>query len=110
MDRFCVLSGLIIPQEKANREHYCCRHRFPKSIWNNPNNIFWAHYMLNAIKADYIPCEWSEMKFELTYNAIHHWRMPEEDREFLQQAIKNWEIWNPNPCTLCLAKCRSKKR
>lgn len=106
----CILSGLEIPKDKASREHYCCKHRFPKKIWNNPKNIFWAHYMLNAIKSNYLPCEWAQMKFDLTYYALKNWRIKDDDREFLEHAIQNWEIYNPNPCELCLAKCNQKEK
>jgi len=106
----CILCGLEIPPGKENREHFMPRSRTIKAIWNDPRNIFWAHYMLNAVKADYLPCEFFEMKYDLTYNAIKHWRMPPEDREFLARAIKNWDVWNPNPCALCLAKCHDKQK
>ena len=106
----CILCDLEIPTNKANREHYLPRSRVPKCMWNNPKNIFWAHYMLNAIKSNNLPCEWHEMKFDLTYNAILHWRMPEEDRAFLIQALANWEFYNPDPCKLCLAKCNERSK
>lgn len=106
----CVLSGLEIPKGKESREHYCCKHRFPQKIWNNKNNIFWAHYMLNAIKSNYLPCEWADMKYDLTYYALTHWRIKDDDRDFLQRAMDNWTIYQPDPCALCLAKCNQKER
>lgn len=106
----CVLSGLEIPKGKESIDHYCCKHRFPRRIWDNPRNKFPAHYMLNAIKSDYLPCEWHEMKYDLTYYALQHWRIKDDDREFIEQAIKNWEIWTPNPCDRCLARCNERSR
>lgn len=53
-----VLSNLEIPYEKANREHFVPRSRTIKRIWNDPRNIFWAHYLLNGIKGNFLPCEW----------------------------------------------------
>lgn len=108
--KICVLSGLVIPEGKENREHYCCKRRFPKYIWNDPRNIHWSHYLLNAIKSDYLPCEWQELRWALTYNAIHKWRIQDDDKEFLRRAMQQWEtIWNPNPCDLCLAKCKQRE-
>lgn len=106
----CILCDLEIPQGKANREHYLPKNRVPKYLWGNPNNIFWAHYMLNAIKSDYLPCEFWEMRYNLTYKAIRNWRMPEEDREFLKLAIDNWAIYDLDPCSLCLAKCNQRSK
>lgn len=105
----CILCDLEIPTGKESREHYCCKSRFPKYIWNSPQNIFYAHYMLNAIKANYLPCEFEELKVDLTYKALKYWRLSNEDREFLNKAIDNWQVWNRNPCELCLAKCNERK-
>lgn len=66
--------------------------------------------MLNAVKSNYLPCEWEEMKFDLTYHALMHWRIQEDDKEFLKAAIENWQVWHRNPCELCLAKCNTKER
>lgn len=106
----CILCGLEIPKGKESREHYVPKSRSPRRIWNNPKNLFWAHYMLNAVKSNYLPCEWEELKFELTFDAIQHWRLKEDDREFLKMAMDNWEIWKPNPCDKCLMKCNQKVR
>lgn len=110
MDKICVLCNLEIPKGKESREHYLPKSRVPKFIWNNPKNIFDAHYMLNAIKSNYLPCEFEEIKYDITYNAIINWRMPEEDRDFLKKALGNWEVWHRNPCELCLAKCNQRER
>lgn len=79
-------------------------------IWNNKNNIFWAHYLLNAVKGNYLPCEWEELKYGLTYYALGHWRIRDDDRDFLLRAMDNWAIYQPDPCALCLAKCNQKER
>ena len=106
----CILCDLEIPAGKESREHYIPKSRTRRQIWNNPRNIFWAHYMLNAIKSNYLPCEFEESKFELTYYAILNWRMPNDDREFLRRAIANWEFYNPNPCKICIAKCNQRSK
>ena len=105
----CILCDLEIPTGKESREHYLPKSRFPMRIWNNPKNIFYAHYMLNSIKSNYLPCEWEELKYELTYRAIMNWRIKEDDKEFLHRAIDNWQVWHRNPCELCLAKCSYKR-
>ena len=110
MGKICILSGLEIPKGKESREHYCCKHRFPKKIWNNKNNIFWAHTTLNGVKGDCLPCEFEELKYKLTYHALMNWNLQPEDRDFLRRAIENWEIYVINPCDLCIANCYSKGR
>lgn len=106
----CILCDLEIPKGKESREHYCCKNRFPQKIWNNPKNIFWSHYMLNAIKSDYLPCEFFEMRYDLTNYALANWRIKQVDREFLEQALISWQTYNPNPCALCLARCNERSR
>lgn len=106
----CILCDLEIPKGKESREHYIPRSRTSRHIWDNQRNIFWAHYMLNAVKSNYLPCEWEELKFELTYNAIQHWNIKEDDKDFLKAAMDNWEIWHRNPCELCIAKCNERSR
>lgn len=106
----CILCDLEIPQGKASRDHYLPRSRVPKRLWNNPNNTFWVFYMLNAIKGDYLPCEFWNLKYGLTCNAINNWRMPDEDREFLKRAMDNWSVYDLDPCSLCLAKCKNRGR
>lgn len=106
----CILCDLEIPKGKESREHYLPKSRVPRRMWNNINNIFWAHYMLNAVKSNYLPCEFEELKFELTYQALKHWNIKEDDKDFLTQALNNWEVWHRNPCELCIAKCNYKER
>jgi len=110
MGLICVLCGLEIPKGKESIDHYCCKHRFPRRIWDNPKNKVPAFYMLNAIKSDYLPCEFFEMKYDLTYNALKNWRIQEEDKEFLERALVNWKTYDIDPCALCLAKCNEKGR
>ena len=104
----CVLSGLEIPKGKKNIEHYCPKSRVPRSIWNNPANLFYAYKVLNFVKGELMPCEWEEQKFELTYYAIRNWNIKEVDRKFLKQTLKHWERWSRNPCDLCLMKCKGR--
>ena len=106
MSIICVLSDLEIPYEKANKEHYIPKSRTSKRIWNDPRNIFNAHYMLNAIKGNFLPCEWEEAKFNLTYNALQKWKLEPDDKAFLNEAMEHWQVWHRNPCELCLFKCK----
>lgn len=108
MDKICVLCNLEIPKGKESREHYLPKSRVPKCMWNNPKNIFDAHYMLNAIKSNYLPCEFFEIRYDLTNYALANWRIKQDDREFLEKALINWQTYNPNPCALCLAHCNKK--
>lgn len=108
--KICILSDLVIPDGKENREHYIPKSRTRKQIWNDPRNIFWAHYMMNAIKSNFLPCEWEEAKFDLTFHALENWKLEEDDRLFLKNALNHWEGWHRNPCELCLLKCNQKER
>lgn len=64
--------------------------------------------MLNAIKADYLPCEFFDMKYDLTYYALQNWRIKDDDRKILHRSIENWSVYSPNPCDLCLAHCKER--
>lgn len=106
----CILCDLEIPKGKESIEHYLAKSRVPMCIWNNPKNKFYAHYMLNAIKSNYLPCEFFEMRYDLTNYALANWRIKQDDREFLEKALISWQTYNPNPCALCLAKCNQRSK
>lgn len=106
----CVLSNLEIPKGKESIEHYLPKSRVPMCMWNRQENKFYAHYMLNAIKSNHLPCEFEEMKFDLTYKALINWRIKDDDKQFLREAIANWETWHRNPCELCIAKCNERSK
>lgn len=106
----CVLCDLEIPKGKESIEHYLPKSRVPMCMWNRQENKFYAHYMLNAIKSNHLPCEWEEMKFDLTYKALINWRIKDDDKKFLREAIANWEIWHRSPCELCIAKCNERSK
>lgn len=108
MANICVLSGLEIPKGKESREHWLPKSRFPKSVWNNPKNIYKSHYILNGIKGSCLPCEWQELKFKLTVHALQKWRLSPDDRVFLILAMHHWLVWEQNPCELCIAKCNER--
>ena len=110
MSQICVISGLEIPAGQESIEHWIPRSRAPRRIWNNPRNLYPAQYMLNAVKNNYLGCEWEDMKYTLTYNAVKRWKIQDEDRDFLLRAIKNWESYHINPCDLCLFHCKEKDR
>lgn len=108
--KICILSGLEIPPGKENREHFVPRSRTIKQIWNDPRNIFWCHHMLNAVKGNFLGCEWEEAKFNLTYHALSNWNLKKDDRLFLKQTIKHWEEgWHLNPCDICILKCHDRQ-
>lgn len=108
MKKTCFLSGLEIPKGKQNIEHYVPRSRAPKFITSNPMNLFPAHKVINCIKGNLLPCEWEYTKYELSYKAVHNWHIRNDDREFVKQAIKNWETYIINPCQYCLLQCKTK--
>lgn len=110
MSEICILSDLEIPKGKKNTEHYCPRSRVPKSIWNNPKNLFPAHKVVNCVKGNMMPCEWEEEKFDLTYHAMCHWNIRQADKEFLKQTLEHWEEWYRDPCKLCLMQCNGVQR
>lgn len=101
----CFLSGLEAPLKKKSVEHYCPKSLVPQYIWDNSANKFYVHRELNWIKGARLPCEWEELKFDLCYKAMLHWRMKNDDREFVRKAIKNWEHYQLNPCQYCLLRC-----
>lgn len=106
----CVLSGLEIPKGKENHEHFVPKSRAPKCIWNDPRNIFWAHRLLNTLKANLLPCEWEQEKTHLALYALIYWNIKREDKRFLEKTLEHWDTWHKNPCELCLLKCKEKQK
>lgn len=107
----CILSGLEIRKGCMTKEHLVPRARAPKYITNNPANIFPADKIINNIKGAYLPCEWEEIKYSLTYHALESWHIKITDREFLQRALINWEKnYKPDFCNICLLDCKEKQR
>lgn len=106
--KICILSGLEIPYGQESIEHFVPKHRAPKRIWNDPRNRFYAQYMLNAVKGDKLGCEWENIKYALTYQAIKKWNLKSADREFLERAMQNWSEYRLNPCSICLMKCKER--
>lgn len=105
----CFLSGLDIPPGKYSVEHYVPVARAPRFITNNPANKFPSHRVINAIKSDRLGCEWEETKWNLTYHALHSWRLKQEDAYFVARTLKNWEHYFINPCYYCLLQCGKQK-
>ena len=101
--RYCILSGLPIPAGKLSRDHYYPRSKLPHKIAMRGDNIYSAHTLLNTIKRDLLPCQWYDMRWELTYRAIETWNISADDRQFLRDAMKNWLVWKYNPCDYCIA-------
>jgi hypothetical protein len=105
----CFLSGLEIPDGKRTIEHYVPLSRAPRFITTNPQNKFPAHRIINAIKSDRLPCEWEETKWNLTYRALHYWKLKQEDSYFIVRALQNWESYVINPCEYCLLQCNKQR-
>lgn len=97
----CILSGLEIPPGQMNREHYLPRSRVPRSISQNPYNIFPAIRIINSIKGNLYPCEWEDCKFRLVYHAYENYNLRHVDRQIVKRAIE--EMQSINPCDYCLA-------
>lgn len=108
MTKICVLTDLEIPKGRDSREHMLPKSRVSRRVWSDPRNIYNAHIMVNAIKSNYLPCEFEELKFKLTYNALINWRLTPEDRVFLRKALDHWEEIEWKPCDYCLLKCKQR--
>lgn len=107
----CILSGLDIHKDDASTEHLVPKSRVPQRIWNNPQNLFKAHYILNSIKSDFLPCEFEEEKYNLAFYALNHWKLDPKNRNFIERAIQNWQDgYKPNWCNLCLLKCKENQK
>lgn len=83
MSKICFLSGLEIPPGKYSKEHYVPISRAPRFITSNPANIFPAHRIINHIKQNFLPCEWEDKKWNLTYHALHDWNLKQADKYFV---------------------------
>lgn len=105
----CILSGLNIPKGKHSKEHLVPKSRAGVKITHNPANIFPCAKIINELKADYLPCEFWEQKYNIAYHALESWNLKYTDREFINEAIKNWEKgYNPDWCSICLLKCKTR--
>ena len=105
MSKICFLSGLEIPPGKYSKEHYVPISRAPRFITSNPANIFPAHRIINHIKQNFLPCEWEDKKWNLTYHALHDWNLKQADKYFVARTLQNWESYSINPCQYCLLHC-----
>lgn len=110
MAKICVLTDLEIPKGRESREHMLPKSRVNRNIWTDPRNIFYAHSKVNEIKSNLLPCEFEELKFKLTYNALVNWNLTQSDRLFLRKALDHWEDIDVNPCKLCLLQCNQRSR
>lgn len=107
----CILSGLEIRKSCLTKEHLVPRARAAKYITHNPANIFPADKVVNNIKGAYLPCEFEELKYNLTYHALESWKLKFSDREFLQRTLINWEQnYKPDWCEICLLNCKGRQR
>ena len=111
MAHICILSGLEIPKGQYSKEHLVPKARAGVKITQDPRNILPAAKIMNHLKADYLPCEFWEQKYNIAYKAISSWNIRHADKEFIQKAIENWERWyNPNWCEICLLNCKGLRR
>lgn len=108
LGQICFLSGLIIPTGKYSVEHYVPKSRAPLYITDSQFNKFPSHKVINAIKGNLLPCEWEEMKWDLSYKAVHSWNIRNDDKVFVEKALKNWQYYIVNPCDYCLLQCKQR--
>ena len=107
----CILSGLQIRKGHSSREHLVPRSRADKIITDDKANIFPADKVVNCIKASYLPCEFEEIKYSLTYHALEALKLRGSDREFLQRTMINWEKnYKPDWCDICLLNCKGRQK
>ena len=105
MSKICFLSGLEIPPGKYSKEHYVPVSRAPHFITSDPANIFPAHKIINHIKQNFLPCEWEDKKWNLTYRALTTWNLKQADKVFVARTLQNWENYHLDPCKYCLLHC-----
>ena len=92
----CILSGLEIPEGKETREHLVPRSRIICRV-DDPSNIFPAHKIINCMKGDLLPCEFENLKYELAMKALYKWNIKTADRNFIRDAVINWnQGYNPD--------------
>ena len=101
----CFLSGLVIPPGRYSIEHYVPVSRAPQELTSCKANQFPCHKTLNAIKSNRLPCEWEEVKWDVTYRALIRWHLKQADRVFIARTLENWEHYIINPCKYCLLQC-----
>lgn len=107
----CILCGLEIPRGKVSREHLVPKSRACTRITYNPKNIFPAAKIINSLKADLLPCEFWEQKYQLSYKAIKDWNIRREDKDYIRRAVINWQKgYQPNWCKICLLSCKGRNR
>lgn len=110
MTKKCILSGLDIPDGKGNREHLVPKGRVYPLI-NGRSNVFPALKIINSIKGDLLPCEFEQLKYELSYKALNNWNIKEFDRNLIRQAILNWDSgYKPSWCNICIINCHHRYR
>lgn len=107
----CILSGLEIRKGCSSIEHLVPKSRADRIITLDKRNMFPADKIINCLKASYLPCEFEEIKYSLTYHALESWHLRGSDREFLQRTLINWEKnYKPDWCEICLLNCKGKLR
>lgn len=104
----CYLSNLEAPIKALTKDHYVPYSLAPLWVRDNPDNIHYAHRVINFIKADLMPCDWVDQRIKLAYKALMRWNLKKADAKFVQAAIDQWEAYATDPCRDCLLKgqCR----
>lgn len=104
-DAVCCISGIVIENPRDySIDHWCPKSRISHHLSHNPYNMRPALKIMNAIKANLMPCEWHDVRYERTLYAIQNWNISTHNRELAQRALDNFARGIPadNPCDYCI--------
>lgn len=101
----CFLSGLEIPRGQYSVEHIVPRFWLPSRYYSLKENKAPAIKVINNIKGIHMPCEWFDMRYELTYHAYNNWKLKRPEKEVVYKALKRFEKSEEiNPCQYCILR------
>ncbi|MBO7715665.1 MAG: hypothetical protein J6S85_19035 [Methanobrevibacter sp.] len=111
MPHICFLSGLEIPKGKYSVEHLVAKYWIPSYLANLPSNKYPAIKIINSIKDIKMPCEWFDMRYDLTYHAYLKWHLKQSDKQVIIQALDRFatEKDTLNPCQHCILSTAAKE-
>lgn len=100
----CFLSGLEIPRGEYSVEHLVPRFWLPSRYYSIKANKVPAIKVINSIKGIKMPCEWFDMRYELTYHAYENWHIRKADKKTVELALARFEKNKDqiNPCEYCI--------
>lgn len=102
----CFLSGLEIPNGEYSVDHYVPKFWLPSRYYSMKENKVPAIKVINSIKGIHMPCEWFDMRYELTYHAYTNWHLKRQDLRIVESALDVFEEQEVplNPCKRCILR------